>query len=183
MEGLPFLCACGFHIRLLFGPNPTPSGHWPLHTGLGAVPTRPLASRASWPSAGSFGAVNPVMTDVRWRCRRSPTRGCVGEVGEAVLKKAPGVVKTDKQRGVAPANKAREWVEPSRRRSEPDQRDAPTGRTWPSRAADIRPPIAAPCLREDDEVVRRRRRDAAPHSTEADHVCTKHHHPRAALVH
>jgi hypothetical protein len=49
------------------------------------------------------------------------------KVGEAVLKKAPGVVKTDKRRGVAPAKKAREWVEPSRRRSEPDQRDAPTG--------------------------------------------------------
>lgn len=45
------------------------------------------------------------------------------------------------------------------------------------------PPIAMPCLLEDDEVVRRRRRDAAPHTTEADHVCTKHHHPGAALVH
>jgi hypothetical protein len=47
----------------------------------------------------------------------------------------------------------------------------------------IPPPIAMPCLLEDDEVVRRRRRDAAPHTTEADHVCTKQHHPGAALVH
>ena len=45
------------------------------------------------------------------------------------------------------------------------------------------PPIAMYRLWEDDEVVRRRRRDAAPHTTEADHVCTKHHHPGAALVH
>ena len=43
--------------------------------------------------------------------------------------------------------------------------------------------LAMPCPWEDDEVVRRRRRDAAPHTTEADHVCTKHHNPGAALVH
>ena len=45
------------------------------------------------------------------------------------------------------------------------------------------PPIAMPCPWEDDEVVRRRRRDAAPHTTEADNVRTKHHHPGAGLVH
>ena len=45
-----------------------------------------------------------------------------------------------------------------------------------------RPPIAAPCLWEDDEVDGGAV-ETLPHAEEADHVRTQYHHPRAALVH
>ena len=47
--------------------------------------------------------------------------------------------------------------------------------------AETRPPIAAPYLWEDDEVDGGAV-ETLPHTEEADHVCTKHHHPGAALV-
>lgn len=43
-------------------------------------------------------------------------------------------------------------------------------------------PIAALYLWEDDEVDGGAV-ETLPHAEEADHVCTKHHHPGAALVH
>ena len=75
-------------------------------------------------------------------------------------------------------------------RTRSDRPPPPTAGSGPSvtvptstrTALDEKPNIHALPV-EDDEVVRRRRRDAAPHTTEADHVRTKHHNPGAALVH
>jgi hypothetical protein len=61
-------------------------------------------------------------------------------------------------------------------------RVAPNQRRPRIAVRDTRRPIAAPCLWEDDEVDGGAV-ETLPHAEEADHVCTKHHHPGAALVH
>ena len=50
------------------------------------------------------------------------------------------------------------------------------------RPADTRPPIAAPCLWEDDEVDGGAV-ETLPHAEEADRVRTHYHFPGTALVH
>ena len=57
-----------------------------------------------------------------------------------------------------------------------------TAATTNCRPAETRPPIAPLYLWEDDEVDGGAV-ETLPHAEEADHACTKHHHPGAALVH
>src|SRR5271169_6226586 len=65
-------------------------------------------------------------------------------------------------------------------RSFTDLHAAPAA-TTNCRPAGTRAPIAPLCLWEDDEVDGGAV-ETLPHAQEADYVCTKHHHPGAALV-
>jgi hypothetical protein len=67
-------------------------------------------------------------------------------------------------------------------KSRVSSRVAAPAATTNCRAADTRPPIAAPYLWEDDEVDGGAV-ETLPHAEEADHVRTQYHHPGAALVH